>query len=94
MSKLFETTTINTMSLSNRFVRSATWEGAAHDDGGCSPKLIEMMAELAKGEVGLIITSHAYIRREGQAGPGQLGIYKDDLIPGLKKIPFHIMLVV
>ena len=74
------------MSLSNRFVRSATWEGAAHDDGGCSPKLIEMMAELAKGEVGLIITSHAYIRREGQAGPGQLGIYKDDLIPGLQKM--------
>jgi 2,4-dienoyl-CoA reductase-like NADH-dependent reductase (Old Yellow Enzyme family) len=86
MSKLFETTTINTMRLSNRFVRSATWEGAAHDDGGCSPRLVEMMTELAKGEVGLIITSHSYVQPEGQAGQWQLGIYKDDLIPGLQKM--------
>ena len=29
MSKLFETSSINGMKLSNRFVRSATWEGMA-----------------------------------------------------------------
>ena len=37
MSKLFEATTINGMKLSNRFVRSATWEGMAdaiHQHGG------------------------------------------------------------
>jgi len=33
MATLFETTTINTMTLGNRFVRSATWEGMAGDDG-------------------------------------------------------------
>lgn len=84
MSKMFETTEINGMKLANRFVRSATWEGMAGDDGACTPKLTTLMAQLAKGRVGLIITSHAYVRRDGQAGPWQLGIYDDGLIQGLK----------
>jgi 2,4-dienoyl-CoA reductase-like NADH-dependent reductase (Old Yellow Enzyme family) len=41
---------------------------------------------LAEGGVGLIITSHAYIRPDGQAGPRQLGIYKDELIGGLREM--------
>ena len=84
MSKLFETTEINGMKLANRFVRSATWEGMAEEDGACSPKLMNLMSELAKGGVGLIITSHAYVRQDGQAGPWQLGVYKDALIEGLR----------
>jgi 2,4-dienoyl-CoA reductase-like NADH-dependent reductase (Old Yellow Enzyme family) len=84
MSKLFETTKINEMQLFNRFVRSATWEGMAAEDGACTPRLIELIGGLAEGGVGLIITSHAYIRPDGQARPRQLGIYKDDLIDGLR----------
>jgi 2,4-dienoyl-CoA reductase-like NADH-dependent reductase (Old Yellow Enzyme family) len=37
MSKLFEPGEINGMKLKNRFVRSATWEGMAADDGSCTP---------------------------------------------------------
>jgi 2,4-dienoyl-CoA reductase-like NADH-dependent reductase (Old Yellow Enzyme family) len=44
------------------------------------------MAQLAKGRVGLIISSHAYIQPEGQAGLKQLGVYKDELIDGLGKM--------
>ena len=86
MSKLFETSEINGMKLANRFVRSATWEGMAADDGACTPKLIDLMVSLAKGDVGLIITSHAYVSPEGQAGPWQLGVYKDELISGLTEM--------
>jgi 2,4-dienoyl-CoA reductase-like NADH-dependent reductase (Old Yellow Enzyme family) len=86
MSKMFEATNINGMKLANRFVRSATWEGMAEVDGACSPKLVGLMSELAKGEVGLIITGHAYIRQDGQAGPWQLGIYNDALIQGLREM--------
>jgi 2,4-dienoyl-CoA reductase-like NADH-dependent reductase (Old Yellow Enzyme family) len=86
MSKLFETSEINGMKLANRFVRSATWEGMAADDGACMPKLIGLMVNLAKGGVGLIITSHAYVSPEGQAGPWQLGVYKDELISGLTEM--------
>ena len=84
MPKMFEATEINGMKLANRFVRSATWEGMAQEDGACSPKLIDLISGLAKGGVGLIITSHAYVRPDGQAGPWQLGIYKDALIKGLR----------
>ena len=86
MSKLFESSEINGMKLANRFVRSATWEGMAADDGACTPKLIDLMVNLAKGGVGLIISSHAYVSPEGQAGPWQLGVYKDELISGLTEM--------
>jgi 2,4-dienoyl-CoA reductase-like NADH-dependent reductase (Old Yellow Enzyme family) len=86
MSVMFENTEIKKMHLTNRFVRSATWEGMAAEDGSCTPKLAELVARLAEGGVGLIITSHAYVRQDGQAGPWQLGIYKDELINGLKEM--------
>lgn len=83
---LFESTEINAMKLANRFVRSATWEGMATEDGAATPDLIQLMAELAKGGVGLIISSHTYVVKQGQAGPWQLGVYADDLLPGLRKM--------
>lgn len=86
MKKMFDKTKINQMELKNRFVRSATWEGLANPDGSCSGKIADMMLELAKGQVGLIITSHAYVNKNGQAGIRQLGIYKDQLISSYIKI--------
>ncbi len=66
MAKLFETTQIKSMTLANRFVRSATWEGMAANDGICTPKLIGLMKRFAEGGVGLIITGLAFVTREGQ----------------------------
>ena len=86
MPKLFETTTLKNMTLPNRFVRSATWEGRANQDGSCTHGLINMMTQLARGGVGLIITGHAYVRKDGQAGPWQLGVYSDQLIQGLTEM--------
>jgi 2,4-dienoyl-CoA reductase-like NADH-dependent reductase (Old Yellow Enzyme family) len=86
MTKLFETTEINGMKLQNRFVRSATWEGMASPEGAVTPKLIDTMSALARGGVGLIISSHTYVRKEGQATPWQIGVYKDELIDGLREM--------
>jgi len=86
MKNLFETTQINGMTLTNRFVRSATFEGMAAEDGAPTPGLIKLMVDLARGGVGLIISSHAYVSKEGQAGPWQLGVYADELIPGLSRM--------
>ena len=36
------------MTLKNRYVRSATWEGMAGEDGACTPKLLDLMRELAR----------------------------------------------
>ena len=86
MTQLFEQSEINGMVLANRFVRSATWEGLATDGGASTSKLVDLMARLADGGVGLIITGHTYVRPDGQHSPWQLGIYKDELIPGLKAV--------
>ena len=86
MAKLFETTTINGMSISNRSVRSATWEGMANEDGTTTSVLNEYMAELARGGIGLIITGLAYMNKAGQSDPWQLGIDRDENIPGLKQM--------
>ena len=44
MSKLFESSAINGMALSNRFVRAATWEGMADDTGAPTQKLIKAIS--------------------------------------------------
>ncbi len=86
MPELFETTELNGMTLKNRFVRSATNEGLATGDGMVTPRLIACLERLARGGVGLIITGHAYVQRDGQARPRQLGIYGDELLPGLSEL--------
>ncbi len=86
MAQLFETTTINGMKLKNRCVRSATWEGLATSDGYVTPELTKLMLSLVEGEAGLIISGHAYVSREGQAGRQQLGVYDDRLVPGLSEM--------
>ena len=86
MSKLFEATEINGMTLSNRFVRSATWEGMATEEGGSTPQLIAFMEKLAWGGVGLIITGVANVRSDGQWVPRQLGAFKDEFIDGYKNM--------
>jgi 2,4-dienoyl-CoA reductase-like NADH-dependent reductase (Old Yellow Enzyme family) len=74
------------MTLPNRFVRSATWEGLAHMNGRVTPELINRQVELAAGGVGLIISGHTYVSDEGKAGSWQLGAFSDELIPGLKEM--------
>ena len=84
MNQLFEQSDINGMTLANRFVRSATWDGMATDEGATTPGMIGLMSKLADGGVGLIITGHAFVHPQGWHQPWQLGIHRDDLIPDLK----------
>jgi 2,4-dienoyl-CoA reductase-like NADH-dependent reductase (Old Yellow Enzyme family) len=86
MAKVFEEIAINQMVLANRFVRSATWEGMAEKDGSVTPRLIDCMVALARGGVGLIISGYAFIRKDGQGAPRQLGVDRDELVPGLRKM--------
>jgi 2,4-dienoyl-CoA reductase-like NADH-dependent reductase (Old Yellow Enzyme family) len=66
MAVLFENITINGMHQNNRFIRTATWEGLAEKDGTVTTKLTEMMTELARNEVGLIVTGYAFVSPDGQ----------------------------
>jgi 2,4-dienoyl-CoA reductase-like NADH-dependent reductase (Old Yellow Enzyme family) len=86
VSLMFEPVNIGALQLPNRFVRSATWEGLATEEGAVTERLTGLMADLARGGVGLIITGHAYIVPEGQAGSRQLGCYDDSLTVGLSQM--------
>jgi len=85
-SVLFQSARIGALSIPNRFIRSATWEGLAAPDGGCTDELVRLMGELAEGGVGLIISGHAHVRPEGFAVRGQLGVDRDDCIAGLARM--------
>jgi len=81
MKTLFDVTSIGTMHLKNRFVRSATWEAMADESGRPTPRLLEVYRELAKGGVGLIITSATTIARNATGLPGMLSLYDDASVP-------------
>ena len=85
-SVLFQPASIGSLELPNRFIRSATWEGLAAPDGGCTDELAGLMGALAAGGVGLIITGHAYVRPEGFAVRGQLAADRDECIAGLARM--------
>ena len=70
MNSLFDQTTINGMTLGNRLVRSATWEGMCNSDGKPTQKLISFYREMARGKVGLIISGYTFVSPEGKQLPG------------------------
>ena len=80
----WDSTLLAGLHVKNRFVRSATWEGLASMDGSCTDRLVDAIAELAEGQVGMIISGHAFVSREGQAGPRQLAIDEDRFVQGLR----------
>ena len=86
LSTLFTETRIGNMALKNRFMRSATWENMATEDGHMTDKLYAIYEELAQGEVGLIVTGYANIVEEEKPNAGMMGIYNDSFIDEYKKL--------
>lgn len=85
-SRLFTPGDIGTLVLPNRLVRSATAERMANPDGTPKPGLKALYQELARGGVGLIITGHMYVHPSGKAHPEMMGVYSDDMVPGLAEL--------
>jgi 2,4-dienoyl-CoA reductase-like NADH-dependent reductase (Old Yellow Enzyme family) len=86
MSILFEQYSIKDLTLPNRFVRSATYDGLAEKNGRVSAKQIQMVEELAKGGVGLIILGISYVQSSGQISVFQNSLADDDCIPGFRTL--------
>ncbi len=86
MSNLFEQSQLKGIPIRNRFVRSATYEGMANSDGTAKDSLVDLTTDLARGEVGLIISSHAFVEPRGRVRPPQLGVHSDEMIPGLARL--------
>ncbi len=86
MKTLFDKTDLNGLVLKNRFVRSATQEALAGENGSVSEALLNTYSELAAGNVGMIIAGWAYILPDGQGLPAMLGIQDDSLITGYQNL--------
>ena len=86
MAALFEEITINGMTMHNRMVRSATWEGMCGQDGKPTEKLINLYRELAQGGVGLIVTGFTFVQPEGKQLIGKMGIHTDDFAGHFQKL--------
>ena len=86
MKKIFESVTLQNMTLKNRLVRSATWEGIANPDGSVTEEAYGIYEELAKGGVGAIITGFTSVALHDYYFDGMMRLCDDALIPQYKKL--------
>lgn len=86
MPELFEKTWIKSLELSNRAVRSATWTGLGDDRGYVTDRAVEFYRELARGDIGLIITGYQYVLPNGRQLRSMIGNYEDGQVEGLSRL--------
>lgn len=84
MKNLFDKINFGTIEMKNRFIRSATYEKLADESGHMTKELFKVYENLAKGDVGLIITSYAYIMEWEKPNPKMMGFYDDSFIEDYK----------
>lgn len=86
MKTLFDETRIGTITLKNRIIRSATWEGMADNNGHLTDRLRDVYDELSRGGIGLIITGATGISGDGTKIPRMMGMYDDSFIQEYQKL--------
>jgi len=84
--KLFSERKIANLTIKNRLVRSATYEGSMTEDGKVTSDMLKLYKNLAEGGVGTIITGHMAVRPEGKGHHRQTCIYDDSYIAEIAKI--------
>ncbi|AIS53025.1 NADH oxidase [Thermoanaerobacter kivui] len=84
--KLLEPIQIRSMKLRNRIVMPPMVTNYAADDGAVTDRLKVYHQTRAKGGVGLIIVEASYVHPSGKGFKNEVGIYKDELIPGLREL--------
>lgn len=91
MAGLLDPLEVKGLTLKNRVVIPPMHTGLATREGAVTAGLIEHYVRRSK-ELGLLIVEHSYvsldgkIRLSGVIREGQLGIYNDDLVPGLERL--------
>ncbi|WP_139651062.1 NADH:flavin oxidoreductase [Raoultibacter phocaeensis] len=86
MNHLFGELSIGSLRAKNRFVRAATYEALATDDGHLTPELLAIYEALAEGGAGTIITGYAYVMADEHPNPNMMGIYDDSFVPEYREL--------
>ncbi|MDP2916470.1 MAG: FAD-dependent oxidoreductase [Dehalococcoidia bacterium] len=84
--KLFEKGRIGTMELRNRIAMPPMVVNHCNRVGLVSASAVDYYAKRAKGGAALIIIEASPVHPTGQSSPTIAGLYRDDFIPGLKKL--------
>ncbi len=84
MNILFEPARLKNVTLRNRFVRSATYDGMSDSTGRVTDRQINLISDLAAGGVGMIITAIMYVHPSGQVSTFMNSIARDECISGLQ----------
>jgi 2,4-dienoyl-CoA reductase-like NADH-dependent reductase (Old Yellow Enzyme family)/thioredoxin reductase len=92
LKNLFSPIRINTMELKNRAVMPPMGTMYSNDDNKVSDRLVRYLARRAQGGTGLIITEICAVDPRGRGFKGEIGIWNDDFIAGLARIPDAIHL--
>ena len=74
------------MTIKNRFLRSATMENMASEDGMVTDDLLKLYYDLALGGTGLIITGACAVEARAKVWNRQTGIWSDGHIKGMGKM--------
>jgi 2,4-dienoyl-CoA reductase-like NADH-dependent reductase (Old Yellow Enzyme family)/thioredoxin reductase len=83
---LFEQMQIRSLPLKNRIVMSPMETCFAEENGEITERSIAYYRERAKGGTGWIIVESTYVDKRGRARKYQVGVDRDELIPGLKRL--------
>ena len=86
MPGLMDPLTIKALKLRNRIVMPPMGTQMSTEEGAVTDRQVEHYVLRARGGVGLIIVEHAYVSLLGRYRLKQLGAWKDDLIPGLRRL--------
>ena len=86
MKALFDKVQINNLTIKNRLVRSATWEGIADPYGNIDKRCYRIYEELARGGVGLIIGGFTSVAENDFYFDGMMRLSNDSLIPQYRKL--------
>ncbi len=86
LQKLFDSITINGMTVRNRIVMPPMDTSYGSTDHEVTEQLIEYHRRRAQGGVGLIIVEYTSVDPGGRCTATHLGIYNDHFIPGFKRL--------
>jgi 2,4-dienoyl-CoA reductase-like NADH-dependent reductase (Old Yellow Enzyme family) len=76
--------------IKNRFVRSATYENSADEDGSITENYFKIYSRLSSGNIGLIITGMIYTSDDGKSYSRQAGLHTDKGIQAFADLTEHV----
>lgn len=74
------------ISMKNRTVVAPMTNMQSNEDGSLNENELRWLSARAAGGFGMVITCASHVRKDAKAWHGQLGIFDDSLLPGLKAV--------